>query len=504
MGRVLSNNTSLSYAIETALGTPGTVWNELEPNEITTFGAEITTVARDPISKNRQRRKGTVTDLDSAVEFTHDLTLSAFVDFMEGFVFSVAGNGDLTFKGADVTATGFTVPALTAAQGAKLQYTAGGPISLVYARGYSTAANNGLKPLAADAEATDTEIQVAGLTAETAPAKAEVEIAGVRAEEGDLALTVTGTTAVLSSGNNGATNNLDFTTLGLKVGQFIHIGGMGAGNQFTEGYGFARITAISASELALDKLGAGLATSAGAGMTVDLLFGRFVRNVPVDDADFLERSFQFELASPNLMPAAATGYEYSKGNFCDSMQIELPLTNKATVTFGFIGTDTEVPTTTRKPGADAAVAPNRTGAFNTSSDIARLRIADVDETGLTTDFKSLTFTVNNNVSPEKVLGQLGAKYMNTGNFEIDIEAQLLFTNGDVIARIRENTTVSMDFSLRNDDGALYVDVPSMTLGGGERELPRNESVLLNITAQAFGDPALNTSLSVSLFPIVPA
>ncbi len=52
MPRVLTNNFSLAYNIETSLGVPGTVWFLLEPNSISTFGADITTVARDPISKN--------------------------------------------------------------------------------------------------------------------------------------------------------------------------------------------------------------------------------------------------------------------------------------------------------------------------------------------------------------------------------------------------------------------------------------------------------------------
>lgn len=109
MGRILTNNTSLSYSIETALGVAGTSWSLLEPNEISTFGTEITTVARDPISKNRQRRKGTVVDLDSAVEFDHDLTLSAFDDFVEGFLFASSKNGDLEFLGAPATGTGYTL-----------------------------------------------------------------------------------------------------------------------------------------------------------------------------------------------------------------------------------------------------------------------------------------------------------------------------------------------------------------------------------------------------------
>jgi hypothetical protein len=71
----------------------------------------------------------------------------------------------------------------------------------------------------------------------------------------------------------------------------------------------------------------------------------------------------------------------------------------------------------------------------------------------------------------------------------------------VTAAIRQNTTVTMDFILQNDDGAIAVDLPSITLGGGDREFPANESVLMNVNTQAFADPVLNTSIGVSLFPV---
>ena len=107
------------------------------------------------------------------------------------------------------------------------------------------------------------------------------------------------------------------------------------------------------------------------------------------------------------------------------------------------------------------------------------------------------------MSPEKILCNLGAQFMNFGNFEIDIEAQLIFNDSRVASAVRENRTMSMDFGLKNDDGAIFFDVPSLTLGGGDREFPVNETVLINTTAQAFLDPIINTSIGVSLFPIVP-
>jgi len=520
MGRVLTNNVNLSYTIETAVGVAGTSWFLLEPNTINNFGATIATVARAPISKNKQRRKGTITDLDSAMEFEHDLTLSAFQDFIEGFAFATAVNGDMDLATSAVAAAtdDYTVAAVSAAVGGKLNFSATEYATLIHARGYSNAANNGLKQLAADVATAGTSVAVtASLVDETPPANARIELAGLRLLDAstDFVFAYSSVLHQMTITEQGTIVGFDWADYGLTAGQLVHIGSpdtsgvvQNALQQTTadDAYGYARVVSITAQVLTLDKLDTALQyATPTSDATVDLLFGKFIRNVSIDSSEYLERSFQFEAEYPNLETGGDSGFQYSLGNYCNTAAFNLPLTDKATVTFGFIGTDTENPVgpADRKTGASAALSPTQTSAFNTTSDIARLRVNEVDETGLSTDFKSLTFTINNNVSPEKVLGVLGAKYMNTGNFEIDIEAQLLFTNSAVLEKIRDNETVTMDFIVKNDNGAIAVDVPSMTLGGGDREFPANESLLVNLTAQAFGDAVLNTSVGISIFPIVP-
>jgi hypothetical protein len=531
MGQVLTNNTSVAVAVESSLAIlpAQPVWKQVEPNSIGKMGAEITTTPRSPISKLRQRRKGTVTDLDSGAAYEEDMTLSSFMLFAEGFFFSIAVNQDLTFRAAPSLATGYTIPAANASQASRLQWVAAGMKSLVYARGYLTAANNGLKVLSADTGLAGVLIAVAGNAIETPPTNAEVSIAGIRAETGDLALAVSGTTGTLSSGNNAAVNPINFTTLGLTVGQFIHVGGLTNANQFgstaagngTRSLGYARVRTIAAAALTLDKMSTLLVASngkdtglgGGTNVPVDLLFGRFVRNVSVDSAEFYKWPYQFELGYEDLFEtdpptpvANPDGFEYPKGNVANTLSENMPLTDKATLGFEFVGTDSEDPVSnaSRKTNAATPILPLFTEPFNTSADFVRLRIMDVDETGLTTDLTDLTVSITNNVAPEKVLGRLGARFMNYGNLEVDIEATALFTNPLIPARIRANTTVSMDWILKNADGAIVHDIPSMTITGGAKDFPVNESVKIGLTCLAFVDPLLvNTSASVSLFPIVP-
>lgn len=508
MGRVITNGTTLSFAREASLGVlPGSPqWFELEPNGVSAWGTTIAKEARNPISRARSRRKGVVTDLDSSVEFEADLTLAHLRHFAEAFLFSRAVGAD-AFLCTGVTGTGYTIAALSAAQAGRLIYSSAGAgaVSLIYASGFQNAQNNGLKALVDDPATSETEITMSGLVAETVAAStyAEIAVAGVRGAAGDLEIDANGD--LISTA-------LNFTTLGIVPGQVIHIGGVDVANQFFNdaNTGFARVRTVAANKLTLDKtdqafvLDDGTSTgSGGSNLRIDILFGQFVRNVPVGNADYLEISNQFELASPNLMAGGATGYEYSLGNYADALAISIPLNGKATMTLGFIGTDTTNPSTSRATNAANAKAGGQVESFGSASDIARLRVQDIDEAGLTTDFKSASFTLTNNVSAEKVIGVLGARYLNVGDIECDVESQVLFTNADVIERIRCNKTVGLDWVIRNGDGGAAFDLPTGTLSGGNREMPENQSVLLNATYMAHEESAYGYTLGISFFPALP-
>lgn len=504
MGRVLTNNTTFTFAEEASVGVlPGSpVWRQIEPNDVGEYGAELGKVAREPISQNRQRRKDVVVDLDSGAEFEHDFTIQLGQDVLPYFVFAATkwARGQAPIR-AGASPFGLSLAASSSPH-AYTHSALSGAIAagtLLWARGFSTAANNGLKVVAAASTTTQTNISGSSLVNETptAVSGARVEVAGVRAAISDLVLTVTSGSGTIAS------TVLDFTTLGLTVGQFIHIGGLTSANWFgTTNRGYARVTAIAANLLSFDKADSTLATDAGTGDTVDLLFGSFLRNVPVGHADYRELSVQFEVSYPGLGNPSGTRYEYSLGNYANTFALNLPLTEKATATINFVSTNTEVPTNTQKTNASTPVAPVATGAIGTAKGIGRLRLAQ-DATGLTTCFTSLTLTLNNQVSPDKCLGTLGAVFQNFGLFQVDIEAEAIFTDETVVSAIRNNTTLTLDALLINDDGAFLFDIPSMTLGDGSKSFPLNESVKINTTAEAFGDATFGTSFSASGFATVP-
>lgn len=497
MARTLSSNFGLAAARESSLGVldGSPVWLTLQPNSLSKAGADYTKITRTPMSKNRMEEKGEVIDLESGVGYESDLTMDAFIEFIEAFMMaSATGAATFTEKESGIRVSAVTSTGYTVASGGAL---ANG--RLVYARGFLTAANNGLKVLAGTSTAI--EIKTTGLTAEAAiPASRNVSVeeAGVQGAAGDI---------VMTAGGNLTSTLLDFTTLPLTVGQTIKIGGATAGTQFIvapANNGYARILVIAAGQLTLDWRSATFASDTAAAQTIQLLYGQFVRNVPAGHANqLLDRSYTFELAYEDLEAAGTDAYEYPKGNMANEITIAMPLTEKATFNVGFVGTDTPAPTITRATAADAPRRPVRTKLFNTVTQFVRLSLNSIDESGLSTDFKTCTINMMNNVAGERVLGTLGSKYINYGIFQMSIDATVLFTDPDVIAAIRNNTTIAFKMGLKNDDGGWFMDIPSATLEAGGKEFPANASVLLKCPIKPHIDTTLGYVVSYSLFPYLP-
>jgi hypothetical protein len=491
MGSVLTNKMGLAYSVEL---TPGVlagspVWKGVEFDSLSKFGAVIGKVARNPVSKAMQRQKGSVVDLDSEVAFETDLTMENSKDFMEGFFYA-------TFKGTAplvptaVITTAYTVPV--------------GPVlasgTLVFARGFTNALNNGLKQVTTGSTTTSVAILGGGMVAETTTATQNdsVEVCGVQGASGDIQV---------NAAVNLTSTTLNFTTLGLTVGQVCFLGDTGAAFQFANAAnrGWFRIRAIAANLLTIDNKSALYVTDAGAAKTIRIFFGRFVANVASNDGTYLERTFQFEADMPNLgVSPGVAEYSYAKANYCNELKITMPLTGKVSAMFSFVGFDTTTPTTTRAAGAATPILPVQKAMINTSSDMGRLGVKNVDETGLSSFMKSVNLTIRKTTSAEKALGTLGAVAMNFGNFESDAEIEALLTQSEALLAIRDNRKVLFSIGLRNGDGGLFFDAPSNTIEGGSLSFPLNETVKIGSKIMSNQDDTLGYSLSCSTLPYVPA
>lgn len=497
MAHVDSENVQIASAIESA--TPGVLpgspaWRQSEPNSIDAFFSDAKKVIRSPLSRIRAMRKGTIVDLDANPEFTCDLTKDVIDSYIEGIMYSATKclTAPVIFVPTAVTAGGYTV----ASGGASIL--AG---FLLYARNFNLTVNNGLQVAAASS--TGTSIKVTAAAVETPPGNCTLEMVGVRGASGDL---------TLDASNNLLSTVLDFTTLGLTVGQWVWLGGTITATQFVSNLnrGFARIRAIAAHQVTLDRHSWTVTgVDAGTAKTVDIYFGRFLRNVARDSADYKEVTYNYEIGYPDLNAPGTPEYEYANGCYHSKWTVTAPLTNKATVKITHVGLNMTAISTTRATNAASAVTPVCTEAINTSTSFNRLRIALQNETDISVipvsqDIQSITLSIMNNCSGVKVLGTLGPKYVNIGKFQCEADCELLLTNDQIIAAVANNTVMSIDFATRNTDFCALWDLPAVTAESAAKKFPNNGSVTVSPKFMAFNDTLMGYTLGISVFGYCPA
>lgn len=467
------NATRLSVAkvCEPVSGTP---WTVQQPNEISSYSADITKTQRTPISTDRSARKGTVTNVEVAPGFQTDITLDTFRYWGDGFLYSRwMGAGAIDIDVISVDSDSYTVAALASALPAG---------TLVYAAGFMMAANNGLKTVGSGS--TTTDINVTGLVAEASPpVTARLYVVGTVADAGDIAVNANGQIT---------STTLDFTTLGLIPGQYIYIDG------FTQTVTskLARVVAVTAHVLTLAS--SEFVTEVGTGKTVSIYVSSFVRNVPVDSADFVKTEYTME-ARYNTEPEI---FEYARGVSANQMTINAPLTEKMTMDLTFVAQDLSEPVDTPLPGSGYYDFIENE-AYNTVTNLNRVRLTGIDESGLSTYLKDTTITINNNVSGENTLGRMGATFTNLGNLEVTIDTEAVMTDGAVLAAIRNNTTVTFELAGVNGDGAFVVNIPAMTLGDGSKNLATGEKVKVTVSGTAHEEAGLDFMIGFSLFPYLP-
>ncbi len=494
MGDVDTNNTSIAATQESALGVPGTRYHLLEVNGEPTLRPDLTKITRNPIRKDRNAAKGTVVDLDAPAKLSLDITSEHLRLFVEAaFMATAAGLAQFTQCNAlgptAVTATGYTVPS-------------GGAIAaglLVVASGFAVAANNGLKLVGASS--TSTEVKTTGLTAETVAAtvNASLEICGVRGASGDITINaskyLTSTALVL-------------TGLGLTVGQWVRIGGDATANQFATAANnsYARISIIAASLLTFDRWVGTFAADTGTGKLIDIYFGTFHRNVSVDSASWLKRSYTLELAYENLGAAAADAYRYAYGQIINTVVFDYPLTSKATMDVDFVGTTIGAATETRLSGGSAAIQPVLTDLYNTADQIDEIGLctSNTTQTAIVSSFNSVKITLSNNANGQRKMGTLGAAKINIGRMDVKAEISAWLDGTGAYAAALANTTVQFYMAARNGQGGHFWDLPACTIDSPDESFPENATVLQALTLQPFKDPTLGYSASLSRFPFLPS
>jgi hypothetical protein len=490
--------TGLSYRFKSDLaingGTATTPWYALEPNSYSDYGGQVKTVARQPLSRSRQQKKGAVVDFDASGGFNHDFTQHQLTRLLQAFFYANAFEKGTT---APLNTDPIPVTAVDSSTGYAVDNSPdlGFLIKhLVLASGFGVAANNGLKHLSAvstSALATDT----AGLVTEASPpAAAKIQVVGVEFASGDAVLDVSSDRLEMT------TTVFNLTTLGLHPGEWVFIGGDAAGNQFASNVpGYARVSltvAIASHKITFDKTTFTPADSAGTSKTIRMFFGTMIRNMTEAEITSAGDVSRFILDLERTLGRDASGIQSQVliDAIANSLTYTQPLSDKVTADMNFVALDEEM-----RDGATGLYSGSRVAglgehAYNTSTCLFRARMSILDPATLNPSalfayVQKIDLTLENGISAVKAQGDIGGIDTVEGDFIFGGTADVYFSTVAAVEAIRAYSDVTFDAILAQRNAGYIFDIPIMGLGNGRLAVSKDTPITVPLGMSAFENDA---------------
>lgn len=310
----------------------------------------------------------------------------------------------------------------------------------------------------------------------TPAAAARVKVVGFEGASGDITATATGL----------GSTALDFTTLGLRVGQWIKVGGTAAGNKFATALlnDWIRITAISATALTCDNLPAGWTTDAGTGKTIRVFFGDVLPNGTTLLGNSMERAF---------LGQAAPTYILQEGMVPDTIEFDASSEQHIKVAMTFMGMSGSQGTSAN--GNSYAAAP--TGVAMTSN-VSLGRIAEAGAAIASPNWvKSLKLAIKNNLRQITADSNVGAVAIGVGECEVTGTLETYFGSNALLAKLLAGTISNVSARATQDSQAVILQVPRLTYTDGSPNAgAKNSDVTLPATYRASKDPVTGANVLI--------
>ncbi len=353
---------------------------------------------------------------------------------------------------------------------------------LIRTSGYTTAANNGLYRVASS---TGTTIVVSGATLsnEASTSSSFLKIVGFRGASGDITATATGL----------GSTTLDFTTLGLVVGQWVSIGGNTSAEQFATSAlnSFARITAIAATALTLDNLPTGWTTDSGTSKTITVYISDYVRV----GSTVTGNTFSAETA---FLDQATPSYFVDSGLHVNTITLNCPTQDKVTGTFEMMGLTSNTPSTSPISGATYTAIPTDT-IYNSSSNTTRVSEngTQVASPSLVTSF---TLNVTNNLEELEAVGSLGAVGIRKGTCTVTGNFVTYFGDLGIYNRARALSNTQIAVGMKQSTKAYMFYFPRVQLSAPRPNAGGiNQDVTCDATFNAAKDSTTSTNFQMDMF-----
>lgn len=381
-----------------------------------------------------------------------------------------------------VSATTITLAATSVLSGSAINATGTAFVAghLIQLRGF--AAGNALYRVSASAATT---ITIAGGPTDASPAAtARVKVVGIEGASGDIVATITGGSALTST-------VLNFTTLGLMVGQWVKIGGGGAFSFNTAAVnGFARISAISATRLSFDITQGVFAADAGAAKTIRVFFGDTIRNGIAQFTYRIEKEYQL---------AAGARFSYAQGQQPAAITVTAETRGVITGTMSWLGADLSEPVASRDAGAvTEGISAN--SVLDASNSVPMIMEAGAPM-GAPNYVSGFGFTLDNGLRARNAIGSPGAIGIGLGRANITGTLTTYFGDESLLAKLRGGVASGATIAFRDaaNQCAEVWDIPRLKYTSGFPEVPGIDADLTTpLGFQALRDIAAGRDYTVLL------
>lgn len=358
---------------------------------------------------------------------------------------------------------------------------------VILASGFTNSANNGVFVAQAGTTATAVVAPAApGLVDEAVPpGTARLKAVGVQGEAGDIVATASGLTST----------TLNFTTLGLSVGQFVKIGGAAAGTQFATAAnnGFARVTSIAANALGLDELPTGWGADTGATKTIQILVPDFIKNGVTMLTATIERGF---------MAHVPPTYLVGVGMHVDQMKLNMGLKDIIKGEFSFRGLSSPLPSTTSLD--DTPMDETTDPVMTANVDVTRVTLDGATAVGPNW-LQSVELTLNNNLRAIDAIGSDTAVDIAAGECAVSLKTEVIFGDKTSVDAFLAGTPLRASFAMKKAGRGVIIHFPRMIRmnGGNPNATAKNTDVKMSMEAMASKDAATSAHIIMCRFEYLP-
>lgn len=360
---------------------------------------------------------------------------------------------------------------------------------LVRATGFGQAANNQI--FRASASTATTVAGGTGMVAEAAPpGSARLKVVGFAGVAGDITALVDGL----------GSTALDFTTLGLAVGQWVKVGGTADASTFAflvtagtkaRNAAYARISAIAANKLTLDNLPSGWSADPGTGKTISVFFGDQIKNGVTANSMTIEKGF-LGLQTP--------AYIVYTGMRVNTFNVDMQSRDKLKWSADFMGLSGSDGTVALDAAPDAVT----TGlVMAANANVGRLGVAGA-QLGAPNWAKGFSAQINNNLQGLDAVDTDATVAIDDGECAVTGKLTTYFGSLGEVTAFRNGIPRNINSRAQKNGQALIWQVPRATYrGGGQPQATaKNTQVMADFDYQGSQDIATNAHILLDRFEYV--